>query len=55
LHTSLVRFHFGRSTTGEGGWEEGEDDGAFAHEVGKMNGAAVGGRQGEIWSLIAYF
>jgi len=42
LHTSLVRFHFSRSATGEGGGKEGQHDGAFADEIGEVDDAAIG-------------
>jgi hypothetical protein len=42
LHTSLVCFHFRRSTTGKRSREEREDDRGLSDEIADMNGPALG-------------
>ena len=56
--TSLVCSEFLRSTTGEGGGEEGQDDVLLTLKIGKLNILAAGvgaGGNGEIGRRIAHF
>jgi len=53
LHTRLVRFHLGRSTTGERRWKERQYNGALTDEVREVNGTAIGRRKREIRHLVA--
>ena len=55
MHISLICFHLGGSATGECRREKGQHNGAFADEIGKMNGAALAGRQRKIRSFVADF
>lgn len=52
--TSLVRLKFLGSTTGKRRWEERQHDGVFAFEVGKLDPAALGGRQVNLGRSVTY-
>jgi hypothetical protein len=51
--TRLVRFEFGRSTTGKGGGIERQDDGVLAAEIGELHRRPLGGAQGEVRGHVA--
>src|SRR4051812_30511940 len=55
LHTSLVRFHLGGSTTRKGSWKEGEHNSTFAEIISEMHATAVRRRKCEIWYFVSHF
>ncbi len=54
LHTSLVRFHLGRSTTRKGGREEREHDGALPEVIAYVHCPAIRRRKREIRRFVPY-
>ena len=53
--TRLVRGEFLRSTTGEGGHEECQDDNLFAAEIRELHGLVVGVGQSEVGGFVTDF
>ena len=53
--TRLVRGEFLRSTTGEGGHEECQDDDLFPAEIGELHGLVVGIGQSEVGGFVTDF